>query len=185
MRFPGSGASVSTGWASYSSDGDAERFQDEGRGTALLVSIDKPGAPPSIETVEVGKLRWVAENRDVTSRTLGEIISDLSNSDGHIPALTVLRLTLSGVVELDKHNRICTVLGDIIKRYCLGSSVHTDDLLISPGSEKLRELVGNGVASKVLQRLNDDSQSSDLAKRRVADHALKLLYRIAWEENSQ
>ena len=36
MRFGGLGAGISTGWSSYSSDGDAERFNDGGRGTAAV-----------------------------------------------------------------------------------------------------------------------------------------------------
>jgi DNA repair exonuclease SbcCD nuclease subunit len=76
MRFPGSGASMSTGWASYSADGDGERFQDEGKGSAMLVTIDGPCAPPKIEKIEVGRLRWASEQRDLTSRSLGEVISE-------------------------------------------------------------------------------------------------------------
>ena len=91
MRFPGSGAGLSTGWSSYSSDGDAERFQDEGRGTALLVSIEEAGAPPQIETIEVGRLRWSAEDRDLTSQPLGEMISAYAERENR--EVTLLRLT--------------------------------------------------------------------------------------------
>src|SRR5262249_38711608 len=61
MGFPGSTASLATGWSSYSADGDAERFHDDGQGIALLVTIEGPKAPPRIESVEIGRLRWVAE----------------------------------------------------------------------------------------------------------------------------
>ena len=46
MSFPGGNASLSTGWLSYSTDGEAERFRDDGYGIALLVEIDAPKAPP-------------------------------------------------------------------------------------------------------------------------------------------
>ena len=181
MRFPGSGAGLSTGWSSYSSDGDAERFQDEGRGTALLVSIDEPGAPPQIETIEVGRLRWSAEDRDLTSQPLGELISTYAERENR--EVTLLRLSLSGVLDPEKHRRIDTVLKEIVcNRYCPGSSLDADAVLVEPNSDQLSKIVGDGVLSRMLERLQQESQSTDAKVRRIADHALKLMYRIAWEE---
>jgi hypothetical protein len=48
----------------------------------------------------------------------------------------------------------------------------------------LSKIVGDGVLSRMLERLRDESQSNDATHKRVADHALKLLYRIAWEEQA-
>jgi DNA repair exonuclease SbcCD nuclease subunit len=184
MRFPGSGTAVSTGWTSYSADGDADRFQDEGRGTALLVSIDEAGAPPRIETVKVGRLRWSAEERDVTSQPLGEIISNYAERENR--ELTLLRLKMSGVLNPEKHQRIGTVLREIVcNRYHPGSSLDADAVLIEPEPDQLSRIVGDGVLSRVHLRLQQEFQSTDAAARRVADHALKLLYRIAWEELSE
>jgi DNA repair exonuclease SbcCD nuclease subunit len=181
MRFPGLGAGASTGWNSYSLDGDAELFQDEGRGTALLVTIDGPGSPPQIETVEVGRLRWAAEQWDVTSQPFGEIISKYAERDDR--ELTLLRLQLSGVLDPEKHLRIDAVLKDIIcNRYCPGSSLHAQEVLVEPKPEQLSKIVGDGVLSRMLERLRQDSGSTDAAVKRVTNHALKLLYRIAWEE---
>jgi hypothetical protein len=183
MRFPGLGASLSTGWASCSSDGDAERFQDEGRGTAVVVSIEAAGAPPQIETLEVGRLRWSAERRDVTSQPLGELISLYGARENR--ELTLLRLTLFGVLHPEKHARIDTQLRDIIcNRYCPGSSLVADEVLVEPNADELGAIVGDGVLSRVLARLRQESASTDDAVRRVADHALKVLYRLAWEDRS-
>jgi len=180
MRFPGSGTGFSTGWSSYSADGDAERFQDEGRGTALLVNIDEAGAPPRIETIEVGRLRWSAEQQDVTSRPLGELISEYAQREN--PERILLRLNLSGVLEPRGHARIDEVLLKIVRdRYHPGSKLDADAVLIEPKADQLSEIVGDGVLARVLGRLRDETQSTDTATKRVADHALKLLYRIAWE----
>ena len=88
MRFPDL-VSLSTGWSSCSADGDAERFQDNGKGTALLVSIEESGAVPKIEVMEVGRLRWSAEQWDLTSKPMGELISHYADLEQR--ALTVLR----------------------------------------------------------------------------------------------
>jgi len=183
MRFPDARAGLSTGWSAYSDDGDAERFQDEGRGTALVVTIEEAGAPPRIETIEVGRLCWASEQWDVTTKPLGELIS--AYADRPDRALTLLRLKLSGVLPPEKHRRIDEVLKDVVlNRYCPGSSLHADDVLVEPSHERLGGVVGDGVLSRMIGRLREESQSADPAARRVADHALKLLYRVVWEGQS-
>jgi DNA repair exonuclease SbcCD nuclease subunit len=185
MRFPGVGQGFSTGWSSYSADGDAERFQDAGRGAAHLVRIDEAGAPPHIETIEIGKLRWLAEHRDVTTRPLGEIISEFG-AEKQDQELTVLRLTLSGVLNPAQYGRIDSILREIVcNRYGPGSSLDAEDVLVEPNPEQLGKIVGDGVLARVLARLQVDAGSSDRSVKRVADHALKLLYRIAWEGQPQ
>jgi DNA repair exonuclease SbcCD nuclease subunit len=183
MRFPDRDAGRSTGWSDYASDGDAERFQDEGRGTALLVSIEQPGAPPHIETIEVGRLRWSAEQLDLTGQALGEVFTRYAERDNR--ELTLLRLNLSGVLDPEKHRRVDEGLREIIcNRYCPGSSLNIDQVLIEPGPDQLRQMVGDGVLARVLARLQQESASAEPRTRRVADHALKLLYRIAWQEQA-
>ena len=183
MRFPGAGAALSTGWSSYSGDGDAERFHDEGIGTAMLVTIDGPGTPAMIEKIVVGRLRWAAEQRDLSSHSVGEVISEFAQW----PDLerVLLRLQLSGVTEPPNHARIAEVLVPIIRdRYHSGSIVDADRVLIKPNTDQLKDTVGDGVLNKVLVRLTEESQAGDPAIQRVAEHALKLLYRIAWEEKA-
>jgi DNA repair exonuclease SbcCD nuclease subunit len=180
MRFPGAGAGISTGWSSFSADGDAERFQDDGHGTALLVTIDTPRTPPHVETVEIGRLRWSAEQRDVTAQPLGDVISDYSRREN--PERTILRLILSGVVEPRGHARIDELNQIVQNRYHAGSSLDAEAVLIEPNADQLGEVVGVGVLKRVLDKLKEDAQSAHPAIKRVADHGLKLLYRIAWEE---
>lgn len=177
MRFPDASASASTGWSAYSADGDAERFQDEGVGTALLVTIAEAGAAPLIEPVEVGRLRWAAEQRDVTSVPIGELISEYGRRAD--PERTLLRLRLFGVLDPQAHARIDEVLLKIVRdRYHPGSALDVDAVLVEPDAEQLERIVGDGVLSRMLARLRQESQP-------VAQHATKLLYRIAWEESSR
>ena len=70
----------------------------------------------------------------------------------------------------------------VLNRYHAGSSLDADAVLIEPNADQLSEIVGLGVLKRVLERLKEDAQSTDAALKRVADHGLKLLYRIAWEE---
>jgi DNA repair exonuclease SbcCD nuclease subunit len=180
MAFPGGNASLSTGWLSYSADGDAERFHDDGHGRALLVEIEAPNAPPRIETVDIGRLRWKAEQQDVTGLSLGSLIKEYSHHNN--PELTLLRLTLAGVIDPQAYARLDELRQIVQHRYHPGSSMDADGMLIEPNAEQLAETVGAGVLKRVLERLKDDVRSVDPATKRVAEHALKLLYRIAWEE---
>jgi DNA repair exonuclease SbcCD nuclease subunit len=180
MAFPGGNASLSTGWMSYSADSEAERFQDSGDGIALLVEIEATNAPPRIEPVHVGHLRWRAEQQDVTGMSLGSLIKEYSQRDN--PELTLLRLTLSGVMDPQAYARLEELRGIVQHRYHPGSSLDANGVLIEPDAEQLAETVGAGVLKRVLERLKDDVHSTDLGTRRTAEHALKLLYRIASEE---
>ncbi len=120
----------------------------------------------------------------MTARPLGEIITGYAERDGR--ERMVVRLTLCGILDPDKHRRIDAVLREIVcGRYCPGSSFHTDELLVEPTPEQLSKIVGDGVLSRMLERLRQESGSTDGAAKRVAVHALKLLYRIAWEELSK
>jgi hypothetical protein len=146
--------------------------------------LEEAGAPPQIETIQVGRLRWISDHRDVTVQPLGELISMYAERENR--ELTLLRLTLSGVLDPEKHLRIDTVLREIVcNRYCSGSSLLADEVLIEPRPEQLGRIVGDGVLLRVLERLQGEAQSTDLAAKRIADHALKLLYRLAWEEQSE
>jgi hypothetical protein len=180
MNFPGASANLATGWSSFSSDGDAERFHDNGHGNALLVTIEAPKAPPRIESIDTGRLRWTADERDVTGQPLGTLISDYSRQDN--PELTIMRLTLTGVMDPQGYARLDELRQIVRNRYHPGSTMDADGVLIEPDAEQLAAAVGPGVLKRVLDRLKEDVQSNDATVRRVALHALKLLYQIAWEE---
>lgn len=183
MRFPDRGAGVSTGWVSCSGEADAERFQDDGRGTARLITIAGPGAPPEVTTLAVGRLRWIAADRDVTGRPLGELFHEFAEREDR--ALTLLRLRLFGVVTPETHRRIESVFRPIIEnRYCPGSCLLADEVRIEPSPGELDALVGEGVTARVLERLRDEAASADPHVKRVAEHALKLFYQIVSEERA-
>jgi DNA repair exonuclease SbcCD nuclease subunit len=180
MRFASTEEIGATGWSSFSSDGDAERFCDDGKGTALLVSIEGPGAPPQVQPIEIGNLTWTAEQKNLTGQSLGELIRDYSHRP--IPERTILRLALSGVVDPRGFGRINELRQIVLNRYHAGSNLDAERVLIEPNPEQLAEIVGMGVLKRVLEKLKEETQSANPTVKRIADHALKLLYQIAWEE---
>jgi hypothetical protein len=121
----------------------------------------------------------------VSVHPLAEIIAHYAALEDR--ALTLLRLNLHGVLDPRNHLRIDSELKDIISnRYFPGSFLAAEDVLVEPTAEEMTRVVGDGVLSRVLGRLQDESRNpaTDSTVKQVADHALKLLYRIAWEEQS-
>ena len=181
MRFPGVSASLSTGWTAYSADEKSDLFADDGHGWANLVTIDAPRAAPRIEPIEIGYLHWISETCDLTSHSLGELTGRIAALE---PAsLTILRLKLTGVLDLEKHAKIDEELRAIVDgRFHVGSRVDADELLGKPNDGELRRLVGDGVLSRVLNQLELDFASPDAPTKRLAGHAIKQLYKIVAEE---
>ena len=181
LCFVSGGAAIWAGWTSFSGDSEDERFADAGRGTALLVTIESPGAAPTIEELDVGRLRWVAERHDVhSSKDVGMVISRLSREPDADRVL--LQLSINGVLDPEAFERIGTELSTIVyQRYHDGSNLRSSGVMIEPNAVQMQECVGKGVLSRVLKRLQEESLSPNDAKRRVAGHALKLLYQYARE----
>jgi len=177
MRFPGASARQSTGWTARSEDADDERFQDKGRGTALIVTIEGPEAPPEIETIEVGYLRWESVNEDLTQTSIGALTSQYAEREDR--ARTLLHLELTGVLKPEQWGRIEELRDIVERRYAQGSAVHADAVYIEPSPERLRDIVGDGVVARVLERLREEAASDDAETKQVADQALRRLYEIA------
>ncbi len=180
MRFPNVSVGDSIGWRGYSEDGEDERFADAGRGVAYLVEIDEPGAIPRVQEADIGHLHWKAERHDVTGRSPGHWIREFSERPD--PMRTVLRLSLEGVYGPQEHRRLDELRQIVEGRYHAGSTFNADAVLIQPSDDQIREAVGDAVAARVLERLHEDIKVGDLATRAIAEHALKVLYRLAWED---
>jgi hypothetical protein len=146
------------------------------------VTIESPGAPPTIEELDVGRLKWITAQHEVhSSKDLGTVISQYSRETNADRVL--LRLALKGVLDPAAFDRIGSELSTIVyRRYHDGSALLAEDVLIEPDAAQIQECVGTGVLSRVLQRLREESQASEVRVQRVARHALKLLYQLAREE---
>jgi DNA repair exonuclease SbcCD nuclease subunit len=178
MRFPGETAGASIGWEPHGG-GDDERFADNGHGASTLVEITGPNAVPELTTIDVGRLQWRAERLDVTGRGYGELFRMFDEQPDY--DRVVLRMALDGVADPRLHRRLHELGKIIVDRYHPGSSFDADAVLVEPDPDELRSAVGDGVLARVLDRLQAADQRDDPISR----HALKLLYRLAWEDRPQ
>jgi DNA repair exonuclease SbcCD nuclease subunit len=180
MRFPNESPRESTGWVAYSDDGDDDRFADGGVGNAILVEIAGPGAIPKLADFNVGRLTWQAESIDLTGRRVGELERDFSQRPNF--DRIVMKLRLFGMTDPQSHRRLDEFKNIVLGRYHAGSEFDADAVMIQPEAEQLRAAVGEGVLARVLERLQTESTEGDAKSREIAEHALKHLYRLAFED---
>jgi len=174
MRFQGNGDGQ-TGWIPYGGAGRKE-FLDDGRGEVLHVRIPNAKAVPQITALEVGHFTWLEETRALASREdLEALIQEVATREGLERRL--LQLNLSGVLDAESTMRL-EELREVLKRYQLGALDETN-LHLKPTEEEMREIAGQGVLSRVLERLQNEGASSEPAVRQVAERATLLLYQIA------
>jgi DNA repair exonuclease SbcCD nuclease subunit len=176
LRFPGSSESR-TGWVPYST-AKREEFFDSGRGEVLHVRLDGPGSPPALEAVEVGHLTWADESYEVTSaEALSRLIDEIAVRAGVERSL--LRLRLQGVLDAEAMLRL-KQLRDVLDRY-LFAELDQCGLHVQPAEAEIREVAGDGVLRRVLERLQTEASAVEPEQRRLAERAILLLYQIAHE----
>ena len=176
MRFPGT-ADVRTGWMPYSSL-QLQEFLDAGKGEILHVSIERPGVPPALEALEVGHLTW--EDRAIavsTEQDMARLIDETATTAG--AERRILRLKLTGVLDAQAIRRV-EHLREVLDRYLVGE-LDTAELHVLPTDDEVREIAGQGVLRRVLDRLRAEAADGDPASACVAERSILLLYQLARE----
>lgn len=182
IGFP-RGGDEATGWVPYSSGADGEDFADDGHGNVLLVKIDEPGAPPRVERIEVGILRWLSEpDRAHSEDDLSAIIKKTAERPD--PGHTVLRLRLEGVIPASAWVRL-DELREVLRGRYLDGEVDLRSLKLEPTEEEVRETVGHGVLKAVFDRLSMELRTAEGSegqrKSKLAERAMAVLYQVASE----
>jgi DNA repair exonuclease SbcCD nuclease subunit len=174
MRFGGD--LFGLGWKPYSSGGMRAEFQDDGEGTALGVEIERPGAAPVITRHSVGHLHWKSLpftlNSDEDLNRLIELVAGMET-----PELTVLRLTLSGVLSAQGMLRL-EELRDVLGRF-LVHELDERQLRLEPAEADIDAAIGGGVLATVYDRLCQSLESGSDAERATARRAILLMYRLS------
>jgi DNA repair exonuclease SbcCD nuclease subunit len=190
-----------TGWAEYSHTHRNDLFTDDGKGHALIVTIDPPpsngqhqnghatgtihpASVPVIEDIITGRLQWHQETHELHEEAeLAALIDRLSKRESGGNHL--LRLCLHGTLSAQAMLRLDELdaeraggQGGVLSRY-LWAELDADRLVAEPTDAELQHLAGNGVVRAVYDRLRAETQSPDPAVRQVAWQSLLLLYGIA------
>lgn len=176
MRFQGTGESR-TGWVAYS--GNRDEFLDSGKGEVLHVRLRHPGEAPEIQPIEVGHYLWQEETRELASE---EDLSRLINDVATRPAVErrLLRLHLTGLLDATSMLRLEELREILTSRYLFGELDDTG-LHVQPTEAEVRDVAGQGILRRILDQLQVESASADVAVPAVAARAILLLYQIAKE----
>ena len=168
-----SSTTSTTGWEPYSAASAADLFLDQGGGEAYQVTIPEPGAPPQLESLSVGQLKWIERTHDLRPQdSLGDLIDNIATAVDKERSL--LRLTLTGTVSLAALSQL-----DVIQQ-TLGRYVHAEfdrsRLFVEPTAAELEQTFRGGLAGTVYERLRQESPGAG-EPAEIARTAIELLYK--------
>lgn len=160
----------------YAGTPEPDRAGGQERGTALLVDIPGPGAPPSVTPLAVGNYRWITRTERLGDGSeLADLDQRLRGEQGlsHL----ILRLRLEGTLPLAAHAELQRRLADL-EAAIFHLDLDQTALGTRPTQADLEAIDFDGVLRRSADRLkaiaDDSTQSAEI--RRRADEALVELY---------
>jgi DNA repair exonuclease SbcCD nuclease subunit len=169
----------------YAGTPEPDRNGGQESGTALLVDIPAPGAPPAVTPLLVGTYRWLTRAMRLNA---GDELADLDQrlrSEHDLPRL-VLRLQLEGMLPLAAYAELQRLLLNF-EAAVFHLDVDRSGLVARPTQTDLEAIDFDGVLRRAADRLKamaDDPQQSAEMRRR-ADEALMDLYLRAVEQQQE
>jgi DNA repair exonuclease SbcCD nuclease subunit len=155
----------------YSGTPEPDRFRGNDPGSVLDVRIEAPGQIPLVDAVPVSRHEWIQRTVDITPGAV-ELLSDAFTGSGTDLSRLVLRLSLTGVVDLATRAAVDEALADLGARV-----VHLDQddsgLTVEPTDDNLDSIETTGFVRVAMEDLRQRSGGDDGA---TARRALALLY---------
>jgi DNA repair exonuclease SbcCD nuclease subunit len=160
----------------YAGTPEPDRAGRQERGTALLVDIPGPKAPPSVTPVVTGTYRWVTRSEHLSDIAA---VADLEQRLRNAPDLShlVLRLALVGTLPIADYAELQRSILDL-EAAVFHLDVEQDALIARPTQSDLEAIDFDGVLRRCAERLrsvgDDPAGTADMRHR--ADDALVELY---------
>ena len=159
----------------YAGTPEPDRFKSNDPGNVLAVEIEQPGAPPTVERIQVGHYVWretdfsirSAEDIPALDRELTAFHSD--------PARLLVRLKLEGVVTLALREQLREKLKEWEARLRY-LEVDDRELIAKPSDDDLDRIDRDGFVRTAVEQLRAQATDPDNPKREIAKAALLRLY---------
>ena len=153
----------------YPGTPEPDRFRSNEPGYVLEVAIERPGALPSVNAIQVGQYRWLRRSVQVFPGGAGEIRHAVAEVDA---TSLVLRLDLEGTIDLATHASLDEAIGDLRARVF---HLETDEtaLTTEPTDDDLDGIDTAGFVRGAIDRLRGTPEGADAD---TARRALALLY---------
>ena len=155
----------------YAGTPEADRFKANDSGQAVLVSMEGPGATPSVEVIAVGRYRWQQlESNLAVSSDVEETLRKLEQ----IGADDVVQLRLSGVCDLAGQRQLDSGV-EAARARSRAMLLDSKDLSLEPTQADLEAIHADGYVGEVLQQLRAEQSEAQGA---IARDALLILARL-------
>ena len=166
----------------YSGTPERDRFKGNAPGYILEVEITSPGADPVVTTHRVGQFEWHLHEAELR---VPSDLDELAEYLGGLAGTDVLRLKVSGRIDLAGLDRLDVVLGEAEGRL-RSLQVDRSGLQFLPTEEDIRALHVDGYLDEVLKELKTGQEGYPTEeKRQAATDALVELAGILRARNAQ
>ena len=159
----------------YSGTPETDSFSSSDPGNALVVTISESGALPEVEKTSMGHFAWLSEAVEVRSAEDIEALDRKIDSLAPDPRRCLLRLTLSGTVDLAIRAKLSERLdhwGALLHHL----DVREDALANAPSDDDLDHIDREGFVRVAIERLRQRSLDDTDLDKDVAGMALVRLY---------
>lgn len=148
----------------YAGTPETDRFKANDSGQAVLVSMEGPGAPPSVEVVGVGRYRWQQlESNLAVSSDVEETLRKLEQIGGD----DVVQLRLSGVCDLVGQRQLDSGV-EAARARSRAMLLDSQDLSLEPTQADIEAIHADGYVGEVLQQLRAEQSEAQGARARDA-----------------
>ena len=141
----------------------------------LVVALGEPGAPAKVETVPIGHFLWHCEAAEIRCTEDVDALDRKINQLAPEPDRCLLRLTLSGAVDLATRTKLSRCLEDW-RALLHHLDVRNHGLVDEPSDEDLDRIDRGGFVRTAVERLQSCAYNEADPDRAVAMMALRRLY---------
>ncbi len=160
----------------YSGTPEPDGFKDNAPGHVLAVTIEAPGAAPTVQKIATAHYLWQAKRLDVTSAAdVDHLIATLRGAD-HPAKRTLLALTVTGRVPLSELPVIDARLADLEVTVAHAQIDRTRLTVIANAADM--DAFGSGAIATVAAALVAATTTGDAPQQAIATRALAMLARL-------
>lgn len=164
---------------------EATRFGQDGAGSVLAVTIDGPGAPPKVESISCGVLKWSDYPINLSNVPLGEAIRQLRElpEAGNI----LLRIELTGRASGNDDATVADLVTVVKERFL---ACQVDNTKVAPASigDSLGKLLTSPYLRESAMELEaaaaGESSDDEPVAEATARRALEILQETAWRQQN-
>lgn len=191
----------------YPGTPETTKFGELDSGKAVIVEIEKQGAKPTLEEIDVGMVRWEEWERKISTvddiKHIGRELSKIK-----VPEHRVINVSLEGVIDQEVADYLCSFEIEYSEKF-LYFNLAKEDLYLKPNPSKLKAMMPEGVifdntigaiqalmkrqpmqqeysgipseeAEEILREIKEKDSAMD-ASPETLERALLLLYQMAKE----